>query len=320
MTKYLVTGGAGFIGSNLTRFLLDRGLEIMVLDNFSTGKRENLDDVSDRITIIEGDLRDRDLVFQCVAKTAGIFHLGALGSVPRSVADPAGTHEINVGGTFNVLEAVRKFGNRRIVFSGSSSAYGNQPVSPKTETMAPRPLSPYAAGKICCEAYMRAYAASFKMETVTLRYFNVFGPRQDPTGAYAAVIPAFVDALLNGKNPIVYGDGNQTRDFCYVENVCQANWLAMNAPTEICDGSPFNIACGEQTSLNRILDLLRQILKTDLPAVYQPVRIGDVRDSLADISRAQKLLNYQPKVYFNEGLHRAIDWYVSSLMKIPFQH
>lgn len=309
MARYLVTGGAGFIGSNLVRYLLNHDADVMILDNFSTGFRKNLKDISNRVSLVEGDLRDRDLVFHCVEQTEGVFHLGALGSVPRSVADPVTTYEVNVGGTFNILEAARKFRQRRIVFSGSSSAYGNQRVSPKIETMPPAPLSPYAASKVCCESYMRAYAASFGIETVTLRYFNVFGPLQDPLSPYAAVIPAFVDALLNCKNPIVYGDGEQTRDFCYIDNTCYANWLAMNAPSEICDGSPFNIACGEQISLNNILDLLRNLLKTDIPAVYKPARTGDVHDSLASIQRAQDLLKYHPLVLFPEGLKLAVEWY-----------
>ncbi|HET6429917.1 MAG TPA: NAD-dependent epimerase/dehydratase family protein, partial [Phycisphaerae bacterium] len=243
MPRYLVTGGAGFIGSNLVRFLLDKGHEAIVLDNFATGKRANLTEVMDRIELVEGDVRDRSTVARAVAGCAAVFHEAALGSVPRSVEDPVTSHDVNVNGTVNVLEAARTAGVKRVVFAASSSAYGNQQASPKHEAMAPMPISPYAANKVACEAYMQGYAASYGMETVSLRYFNVFGPRQDPAGAYAAVIPAFVSRLLHGQRPVVFGDGEQSRDFCYIDNVCLANWLAANAPAEVCDGQPVNIAC-----------------------------------------------------------------------------
>ncbi|MGL4594553.1 MAG: SDR family oxidoreductase [Thermoguttaceae bacterium] len=316
--KYLITGGAGFIGSNLARFILDKGHEVVVLDNFATGKRENLTEILDRITLIEGDIRDRNALLKIVPECAAIFHQGALGSVPRSVDDPKTSHDVNVNGTLNVLDVAREVGVKRIVFAASSSAYGDQPESPKIETMPPLPISPYAASKLACEGYMQAYSAAYKMETVSLRYFNVFGPRQDPFGAYAAVIPAFASKLLAGENPVVFGDGEQTRDFCYIENVCTANWLASQAPAENCNGVPMNIACNAAVSLNQILKKLESLMQKELNGrkvepIYKPTRAGDVKHSLADISRAKKMIGYEPIVYFDAGLERAIDWYVKNL-------
>ncbi len=313
MAKYLVTGGAGFIGCNLTRFILDKGHDVVVLDNFATGKRENLADIADKIELIEGDIRDRGACDRAVAGVAAIFHEAALGSVPRSVADPVTSHDVNVNGTINVLEAARAAGVKRVVFAASSSAYGDQPESPKHEGMVPLPISPYAASKVACECYLRAYASVYGMETFCLRYFNVFGPYQDPDGAYAAVIPAFVSCLLGGKRPEVYGDGEQSRDFCYIENVCQANWLAANAPAEACTGQVVNVACNRETSLNEILGQLKELLGVDIEAVYSDARAGDVKNSLADITLAKKLIGYEPKVFFADGLARAIDWYRENL-------
>jgi UDP-glucose 4-epimerase len=313
MAEYLVTGGAGFIGSNLVRFILEKGHDVVVLDNFSTGKPENLAEVRDRIHLIEGDLCDREVVDGAVAGVRAIFHQGALGSVPRSIENPAATHNANVNGTLNVLEAARSTGVKRVVFAASSSAYGNQPRSPKHEGMVAAPISPYAASKIACEAYMQGYAAAYGLETVCLRYFNVFGPRQDPHGAYAAAIPAFVSRLLHGEQPVVYGDGEQSRDFCYIANVCEANWLAAHAPAEACDGKPMNIACGERTTLNEILALLGELLEVEVDADYQPARPGDVKHSLADISRARQTIGYEPLVYFPQGLRQAIGWYKENL-------
>ena len=313
MAKYLVTGGAGFIGSNLVRFILQQGHDAAVLDNFATGKRENLTEIADRIELIEGDIRDRSAVDQAVAGCAAIFHEAALGSVPRSVEDPVTSHDVNVNGTINVLEAARAAGVRRIVFAASSSAYGDQKESPKHEAMVPLPISPYAAGKVACEAYLRGYAAVYGLETLCLRYFNVFGPRQDPLGAYAAVIPAFVSRLLRGESPVVFGDGEQSRDFCYIDNVCRANWLAANAPAEACNGAALNIACNRRTSLNEILDLLGELLDSDIQAEYTDPRAGDVKHSLAEVTLAEKTIGYKPEVYFEQGLRMAIDWYKQNL-------
>jgi nucleoside-diphosphate-sugar epimerase len=313
VAKYLVTGGAGFIGCNLARHILGKGHQVAVLDNFATGKRENLAEIQGRIELIEGDIRDRAAVDRAVRSCAAVFHEAALGSVPRSVADPVTSHDVNVNGTITVLEAARAAGVKRVVFAASSSAYGDQPASPKHEGMVPMPISPYAANKIACEAYLRAYAAAYGMETLCLRYFNVFGPYQDPHGAYAAVIPAFVSALLHNQPPVVFGDGEQSRDFCFIRNVCEANWLAAHAPAKVCDGRAINIACNRATTLNQILDLLRELLGTKLQAKYEPVRAGDIKDSLADVSLAEKTIGYKPLVFFEEGLRMAIDWYRKNL-------
>ena len=307
--KYLVTGGAGFIGSNLTRYLLSQGAQVVVLDDLSTGKRENLTEILSEIDFREGDIRDRESVESALEGCDGVFHLAALASVQKSVENPGLSHDINVGGALTVLESMKKQGVKRFVLSASAAAYGNQIESPKRESLPPEPLSPYAADKLACEAYAQAYVHSFGLESVCLRYFNVFGPRQDPKGAYAAVIPAFVCRLLKGESPIVYGDGEQTRDFCYIENVCRANWLASQIPANQCLGKPINVACGEAVSLNRILTVLQKLLKSDVQAIYQPERVGDVKHSLADITRAKEILGYEPQVRFEEGLALAIDWY-----------
>ncbi len=313
MAKYLVTGGAGFIGCNLVRYILGKGHDVVVVDNFSTGKRENVADFIDKVEFIEGDIRDRELMDRAVKGVSAIFHEAALGSVPRSVEDPQTSHDVNVNGTLTVLESARAAGVKRIIFAASSSAYGDQEELPKHEGMPPRPISPYAASKVACEGYMRAYAACYGLETLSLRYFNVFGAYQDPEGPYAAVIPAFISRILRGQRPVVFGDGEQSRDFCYIDNVCEANWLAANAPAEKCDGTVINIACGARTTLNEILDLLRELLHTDIEAEYTDPRPGDVRHSLADVSLAKKVIGYEPKVYFADGLRKAIDWYAANL-------
>ena len=313
MAKYLITGGAGFIGSNLARYILAKGHQVVILDNLATGKMANIEEIKQDICFIEDDIRNRNAVDAAVVGCDAIFHQGALGSVPRSIDDPMASHDVNVNGTINILESARSLGVKRIVFAASSSAYGNQPMSPKQEDMPVLPISPYAANKAACEAYMQAYSAAFGLETVSLRYFNVFGPRQDPFGAYAAVIPAFVSQLLKNEPPVVYGDGEQSRDFCYVENVCEANWLAANAPAENCDGQPMNIACFEATTLNQILDKLQQLLGTNVQPVYTRERPGDVKHSLADIHRAKEKIGYVPLVRFNEGLEKAISWYRENL-------
>ena len=313
MAKYLVTGGAGFIGCNLARFILDKGHHVVVLDNFATGKHENLTAIADRIELIEGDIRDRATVDRAVDGCAAIFHEAALGSVPRSVEDPLTSHDVNVNGTVTVLEAARAAGVNRVIFAASSSAYGDQKESPKHEGMVPMPISPYAASKLACESYMQAYAAVYGMETLSLRYFNVFGPHQDPESTYAAVIPAFVASLLRGKQPTVFGDGEQTRDFCFIDNVCEANLLAATAPAEVCDGKAMNIACHRSTSLNQILTQLQDLLGCDIQAVYTDPQPGDVKHSLADVSLAKETIGYEPKVYFEEGLAHAIDWYKANL-------
>ena len=313
MAKYLVTGGAGFIGCNLTRYILDRGHDVVVLDNFATGKRQNLTDILDRIELIEGDIRDRSVVDRAVTGCAAIFHQAALGSVPRSVADPVTTHDVNVNGTITVLEAARAARVKRVIFAASSSAYGDQAESPKHEQMVPLPISPYAASKVACEAYMRGYAAVFGLETLCLRYFNVFGPYQDPQGAYAAVIPIFVSKLLCGQRPLIDGDGEQTRDFCFIANTCEANWLGAAAPAEVCNGQAINIACSRRTSINQVFEQIRELLGSDVQSKHGPDRSGDVKHSLADVTRAKQTIGYEPKVFFADGLKQSIDWYRQNL-------
>jgi nucleoside-diphosphate-sugar epimerase len=313
--NYLITGGAGFIGCNLSRYILDQGHNVVVFDNFSTGHRENIADLLDRpdFTLIEGDLRDFDAVLSAMAGIDGVSHHGALASVPLSVEDPITTNEVNVNGTLHVLEAMRQQNVRRIVMACSSSAYGESPITPKHEQLPATPISPYASSKVAGEVYLQAYAAAYGVETVALRYFNIFGPRQDPEGAYAAVIPKFVTALLSGEQPTVYGDGEQTRDFCHIQNVCLANWLALNAPADQCDGQPINIGCSEQVSLNDILQTLQSLLSTAVEPIYTDERAGDVKHSLADIQRAEDTIGYRPEVYFADGLRLAIDWYKANL-------
>ncbi len=313
MARYLVTGGAGFIGCNLARYILDKGHEVVVLDDFSAGKRENIADIASRIELIEGDIRDRPTVDRAVAGCEAVFHQAAVGSVPRSVEDPLTTHDVNVNGTVTVLEAVRAAGIKRVVFAASSSAYGDQQISPKHEDMVPAPISPYASSKIACEAYMQGYAGVYGLETLSLRYFNVFGPYQDPDSTYAAVIPIFVSSLLRRQSPLIDGDGEQTRDFCYIDNVCEANWLGSRAPAEVCDGRALNIACNRSTSINEVLAKLNELLGSDIAGEYRAQRAGDVKHSLADVTRAKETIGYEPRVFFDEGLALAIDWYKENL-------
>ena len=309
--KYLVTGGAGFIGSNLTRALLSTGKSVRVLDNFLTGKRENLAGLAeahgDAFELLEGDLRDPETVRLAVAGIGFILHQGALPSVPRSVADPILSNEINVAGTVNLLVAARDAGVRRVVFAASSSAYGDTPQLPKRESMTPNPKSPYAAQKLMGEYYLRIFHEIYGLETVSLRYFNVFGPRQDPASMYAAVIPRFITSVLRGVPPTVYGDGLQTRDFTYIDNVIQANLAACRAPKTAC-GKVVNIACGERVSLLDILEIIYGLAGKRVLPKFEPARVGDVRDSLADISLARDLIGYDPKVPFSEGLAKTFDW------------
>lgn len=311
MANYLVSGGAGFIGSNLVRALLDAGHAVRVLDNFATGKRENLTEIQDRIDLIEADIRDPACCQEACADMEVVLHQAALGSVPRSVEDPATSNAVNVDGTVNMLWAAKQAGSRRFVFASSSAVYGESAVLPKQEDMPPAPISPYGVSKLTGEHYCRVFYETYGLETFSLRYFNVFGPRQDPTSQYAAVIPLFVSALLRNKQPVVFGDGEQTRDFTYIDNVVQANILAADARNA--QGQVINIACQEQISLNCILDILRQLLDTDTPAEYTDPRPGDIKHSLADITRARQLLGFKPRINFEQGLRLAINWYKANL-------
>lgn len=307
MAKYLVTGGAGFIGSHLTIGLVEQGRNVRVLDNLSSGKPENLAPVAGKIEFMQGDLRNPTDCKKACAGIDVIFHEGAVPSVPKSVEDPVTSHEANVNGTFNLLEAARAAGCRRVVYAASSSAYGDTPSLPKREDDRPVPLSPYGVQKLVGELYLRAYYECFGLETISLRYFNVFGPRQDPKSQYAAAIPAFVTAILANQRPTIYGDGEQTRDFTYIDNIVHANCLAADAPKTA--GQVVNVACAERISVNRMVAQINSLLGTNVQPIYAPARAGDVKHSLADITLAREVIGFEPQVLFDEGLRRSIDWY-----------
>ena len=313
MTKYLVTGGAGFVGSHIVEALLARGDDVRVLDNFSTGLRSNTEPFADRIELFEADLVDAKEVARAVADVDCIFHEAALASVPRSVEAPLETHAACVTGTVTLLDAARRAGVRRVVYAASSSAYGDQPTSPKRETDLPAPLSPYGAAKLASEYFCSAFAATYGLETVCLRYFNVFGPRQDPNSQYSAVIPLFITAMLDGKPPTIYGDGGQSRDFTHVTNVVKANLLAAQAPNVA--GLVMNVATGSAISLLDLVARLNQLLDTRVEPIHEPSRVGDTRESLADITLARRMLSYEPSVDFDEGLRLSIDYYRSMAEK-----
>jgi nucleoside-diphosphate-sugar epimerase len=302
--KTVVTGGGGFIGSHLVRRLLEEGHEVRVLDNFATGRRENLMEILDAIELVEGDVQSYERAHTAVRGCEVVFHQAALPSVPRSIQDPLTSNASNVVGTLNVLLAARDSDVRRVVFGSSSSIYGANLDLPKREDMPAFPISPYAVAKLAAEGYCRSFFEVYGLETVSLRYFNVFGPRQDPLSQYAAVIPNFITAFLRGQAPTIFGDGEQTRDFTYVENVVEGNVLAADA--ENASGRIYNIAVGERVGLNEVIELLREMTGRDLEAVYCPDRPGDVRHSLADTSRAERELGYTPKVGFREGLRRTL--------------
>ncbi len=307
--KYLVTGGAGFIGSAITARLVRDGHDVVVIDDFSTGKRERLEELRDSITLLEGDIRDRNTVDRACAGVDVVFHQAALPSVARSVEDPVRSNDVNINGTLTVLESARYARVRRVVYAASSSAYGDTPTLPKHEDMKPSPQSPYAITKLVGEYYMETYSRLFGLETVSLRYFNVFGPRQDPESQYAAVIPRFVTAALAGTPATVFGDGLQSRDFTFVENVVEANVRAAEAPEA--SGRVLNIACGERFSLLDLLTMIAEALglPEPVPATHEPPRPGDVRHSLADITRAREFLNYAPIVNTRDGLRQTAAWY-----------
>jgi UDP-glucose 4-epimerase len=309
--KYLVTGGAGFIGSHIATALVHRGEHVRVLDNLSTGTEGNLAHIAGAIEFVEGDVLDAAQVEQAVAGCDIVFHQAALASVPRSLKEPLATHEACATGTVNVLEAARRAGVRRVVYAGSSSAYGNQPFMSKRESDLPAPVSPYAAAKLAGELYCQAFTASFGLETVVIRYFNVFGPRQDPNGEYSAVIPKFVVAMLAGKRPTIFGDGLQSRDFTYVDNIVLGNLAAAEVPAAA--GRVFNVACGRQFNLLELVASINRVLGTDFEPAFEPARAGDVRDSLADITAAREILGYEPTIDFDEGLRRSIEYYRSLL-------
>ena len=309
MSKILVTGGAGFIGSNLAEALLRRGHFVRVLDDFSTGRRENLifDKRYPSLGIMEGDIREAATCREAVKGMEYVFHQAALPSVQRSVEDPATSNAVNVGGTLNILLAAREEGVNRVIYASSSSVYGDTPTLPKHEEMPSHPLSPYALQKYIGEQYCQLFHQLYGLETVSLRYFNIFGPKQDPNSIYSAVIPKFIDALIQGRPPIIFGDGEQSRDFTYVENVVQANLLAMSA--EHLHGEAINIACGQRTSLNQLLDILKGILRSKQSPVYEEPRKGDVRHSLADIRKGKEIMNYEPTVRIEVGLKETVEFF-----------
>jgi len=309
MALYLVTGAAGFIGSALVHALLERGDQVRGLDNFETGRRENLHEVSSRIDFREADLLDFQAVQSASQGVDYVLHQAAIPSVPKSIADPARSNRVNVEGTVNVLIAARDAGVKRVVYAASSSAYGDTPTLPKREDMTPIPLSPYAVAKLTGEMYMRVFHGVYGLRTVSLRYFNIFGPRQDPTSQYSAVLAKFITLMLKGERPTIYGDGEQSRDFNYIDNAVAANLLAATAPEADVAGETFNIATGHRFNLNETIELLRPLTGYTGDVEYASERAGDIKHSLADISRAQDKLKYQPLVDFQEGLRRTVQWY-----------
>jgi nucleoside-diphosphate-sugar epimerase len=309
-TVYLVTGGAGFIGSHIVEALVTKGKRVRVIDNLSTGKRENLQHLMNEIEFIEGDLRDQEATVRAVEGVDFVMHQAAIPSVPRSIKDPKNTTENNLNGTLHLLLAARDAGVKRVVYASSSSVYGDSPTLPKSEDFSPAPLSPYAASKLAGEYYCRVFSQVYGLETVSLRYFNVFGPRQDPLSLYAAVIPIFISSALTNKPLVVYGDGEQTRDFSFVANVVQANLLACEA--EDIAGETLNIGGGTQTSLNQLIKELQAIVNTALDVEYADPRPGDVKHSLASVEKAKKLIGYECAVPFGEGLRRTVQWFAST--------
>jgi len=309
MSKILITGGAGFIGSNLARHFLGLGHEVCILDNFSTGRRSNLSDLVKDVTLIEGDIRYYNNVLQAVKGCDYIFHEAALPSVLRSVRSPIESNDVNIGGTLNILLAAKENNVKRVVYAASSSAYGDSETLPKIESMRVNPKSPYAINKLTGELYCRVFYEVYGLQTISLRYFNVFGPYQDPSSYYSAVIPKFINQMQQGERPTIFGDGLTSRDFTFIDNVVKANELAMTASET--HGETINIGTGERYSLNDLVFMLNKILKTSLDPIYAQERDGDVKHSLADISKAKQLIDYLPEISFNDGLKKTVEWYTN---------
>jgi nucleoside-diphosphate-sugar epimerase len=305
--RYVVTGGAGFIGSNTVDELVKRGHSVVVLDDLSAGKEENLAEIRSKITLIKGSITDIEVVRKAMHEAEYVLHLAARTSVPRSVKDPIESNRINIDGTLNVLVAARDAKVKRIVFAASSSAYGETPTLPKVETMVPAPISPYGVTKFVGELYLQTFGRCYGLENVSLRYFNIFGPRQDPGSPYSGVLAKFCTAFLEETQPVIFGDGEHTRDFTYVENAVQANLLAFEAPSA--SGKVFNVGVGGRVSLNQVIATLAKISGKKLEAKHDPPRDGDIRDSQADITQARDLLGYDPQVDFEEGIRRTFEWY-----------
>jgi nucleoside-diphosphate-sugar epimerase len=313
MPKYLVTGVAGFIGSNIAHALLSRGEQVRGIDNFSHGRRENLSGLEGKLDFREADITDFEAMRSACEGMDYVLHQAALGSVPRSIANPLASNHANVVGTLSVLQAARETGVKRVIYAGSSSAYGDTPTLPKREDMPSNPISPYAVSKYAGELYAQSFYKVLNVETVSLRYFNVFGPRQHPTSVYAAVIPKFIRQMLKGEQPTIFGDGRQSRDFTYIDNVVSANVLACHAPAANVCGRMFNVAAGRNYSLNEVYRLLQDLIGFDLPALYAETRSGDVRDSLADTTPARDAMGYETLVEFKDGLRRTVEWYRNSV-------
>ena len=311
--RYLVTGGAGFIGSNTVDELVRRGHSVVVLDDCSSGKEDNLSEIRNKITFIKGSITDIEVVRKAMHEAEFVLHLAARTSVPRSVKDPIETNKINIDGTLNVLVAAKELKVKRVVFAASSSAYGETPTLPKVETMQPQPISPYGVTKFVGELYGQTFGRCYGLENVSLRYFNIFGPRQDPASPYSGVLAKFCTAFLEDTEPVVFGDGEQTRDFTFVENAVQANLLACEAPNV--SGKVFNVGIGGRVSLNEVLRELGKVTGKTLATKYEPAREGDIRDSQADISQAKEFLGYEPQVSFEQGLARTFEWYRETAAK-----
>jgi UDP-glucose 4-epimerase len=309
MALYLITGIGGFIGSSLARALLSRGDQVRGVDNFSTGKRDNLADILHRIDFREADIVDLDAMHAACAGVDFVLHQAAIPSVPKSVLDPLGSNRANVDGTVNVLVAARDAKVKRVVYAASSSAYGDTPTLPKREDMKPDPISPYAVAKLASEHYLISFYRCYQLETVALRYFNIFGPRQDPSSPYSGVLAKFITVMLRGEPPAIYGDGEQSRDFTYIDNAVDANLLACKAPAAQAAGQMFNVATGRRVTLNETFKLLQGLTSYSGQPKYSPERGGDIKHSLADISKAEAALGYKPKVDFEEGLRRTVEWY-----------
>jgi UDP-glucose 4-epimerase len=316
VATYLITGVAGFIGSTLAGAILAQGGRVRGFDNFSTGKRENLTDILGKIDLHEGDLIDLDAVHRACRGVDYVLHEAAIPSVPKSVLDPIGSNRANLDGTLNLLVAARDAKVKRVVFAASSAAYGDTPTLPKREQMLPDPISPYAVAKLASEYYLASFFRCYGLETVSLRYFNVFGPRQDPTSPYSGVLAKFITQMLGGEQPTIFGDGSQSRDFTYVDNVVQANLLACQARGQDVAGRVFNVATGRSIDLNETFHLLKQLIGYSGDVKYEPGRAGDIKHSLADISEAKQYLGYEPTVDFETGLGRTIEWYRSSELEL----
>jgi nucleoside-diphosphate-sugar epimerase len=316
MALYLITGIGGFIGSSLARELLHRGEQVRGVDNFATGKRENLTEMLGRIDFREADILDLDAMQRACAGVDYVLHQAAIPSVPKSVLDPIGSNRANVDGTVNVLVAARDAKVKRVIYAASSSAYGDTPTLPKHERMTPDPISPYAVAKLASERYMISFYRCYGLETVALRYFNIFGPRQDPTSPYSGVLAKFITQMLNGKQPTIFGDGEQSRDFTYIDNAVEANLLACKAPAAQVAGNVFNVATGRRVTLNETFNLLKPLTSYSGSPIYSAERGGDIKHSLADISAAKQHLGYEPKISFEEGLRRTVEWYRTAVLRL----